>query len=327
MARHFKNDPASSGQPTVARPLRGGDESYHAPAGNRYAKPTAAGAVGYDSVVGAAAAEKGRKKGRRRAAHTDPYDIKGKRDPRRRRSRIISTVFLVVGLALLIGAAGMWIYNQRQYHEQDQINEKLATYATVDDSGATAPQVDWAALKAVNSDVVGWIQIPGTVVNYPVYQGSDNDEYLRTNAEGQYSVGGQIFLDADNAAPGMVDRQSIVYGHHLYNGSMFKAVADLENQGMFDSIQTVWYVTESATYELRPLFTYKTDGDDENVRRFSFESDDAFHSYLSDLAAKASSKSSDCDAAVSSATNVLSLCTCSYTGNETGRVILVCVPK
>lgn len=324
MARHFKNEGSYPSEPTVVHAPRGGDESYHAPAGNRYSAP-GAGAVGYDSVVGGAQAKRGRHKGR--AAHTDPYDIKGGRDPKRRRNRIISTVFLVIGLALLIGAAGMWIYNQQQYRAQDEINEKLASYATVDDTGASAPQVDWASLKAVNPDVVGWIQIPGTVVNYPVYQGSDNDEYLRTNAEGQYSVGGQIFLDADNTAPGMVDQQSIIYGHHLYNGTMFKAVADLENQGMFDSVQTIWYVTETATYELRPLFTYKTDGDDENVRTFSFESADAFHAYLSGLAAKASSKSSDCDALISGASRVLSLCTCSYTGNETGRVILVCVPK
>lgn len=90
---------------------------------------------------------------------------------------------------------------------------------------------------------------------------------------------------------------------------------------------TIWYVTEQATYELAPLFAYKTDGEDENVRRFAFDSTDAFHSYLSDLAARASSKAADADARIQAANNVLSLCTCSYTGNETGRVVLVCTPK
>ena len=221
----------------------------------------------------------------------------------------------------------MFLHNQYEYHEQDVINEKLAAYATVDNTGSSAPQVDWAALKAVNQQVVGWIQIPGTNVNYPVYQGADNDAYLHTNAEGNYSLGGQIFLDSDNTAPGMVDAQTIIYGHHLRNGSMFKAVSDMESQGMFDSVDTIWYVTEQATYELQPLLAYKTDGDDENVRCFSFESTDAFHSYLSALAAKASAKAADADAQIAAANNVLSLCTCSYTGNETGRVVLVCVPK
>ncbi len=257
----------------------------------------------------------------------DSRDIKGRRDPKGCRARIVSTILLVVGIGLLVAAGGMWAYNQYQYHQQDEINEKLAAYAKVDDTGITAPEVDWDALKAVNPDVVGWVQIPGTVVNYPVYQGSDNDEYLRTTAEGNYSVGGQIFLDYENVKPGMLDQQTIVYGHHLYNGSMFKTVADMENQGMFDSVSTIWYVTEEATYELQPVFSYKTDGDDENVRRFDFDSTDAFHSYLTDLLGKASAKSADAESLIADSANVLSLCTCSYTDNEYGRVILVCVPK
>lgn len=257
----------------------------------------------------------------------DSRDIKGRRDPKGRRARIVSTILLVVGIGLLVAAGGMWAYNQYQYHRQDEINEKLAAYAKVDDTGITAPEVDWDALKAVNPDVVGWVQIPGTVVNYPVYQGSDNDEYLRTTAEGNYSVGGQIFLDYENVKPGMLDQQTIIYGHHLYNGSMFKTVADMENQGMFDSVSTIWYVTEEATYELQPVFSYKTDGDDENVRRFDFDSTDAFHSYLTDLLGKASAKSADAESLIADSANVLSLCTCSYTDNEYGRVILVCVPK
>ncbi len=309
-----------------------------------------AGVVGFQSMATPGGAHR-RTQAADAYGRLDPYDIKGRRaktgrgpahrapvaqdeadladarDPKRRRARIISTVLLIVGIVLLLAAGGMFLHDQYQYHKQDEINEKLATYAKVDDAGENPPEVDWAALKAVNPDVVGWVQIPGTVINYPVYQGDTNDTYLRTDAEGNYSVGGQIFLDAENTAPGMVDAQSIIYGHHLYNGSMFRAVAGMEEQGMLDSVETVWYVTETATYKLRPLFTYKTDGDDENVRIFSFGSDEEFRSYLQGLLAKASSKTEGAAEAVSSASNVLSLCTCSYTGNETGRVILVCAPE
>ena len=95
-----------------------------------------------------------------------------------------------MGIALIVAAAGMYGYSQWQYHEQDVENEKLAAYATVDDQGTSAPVVDWAGLKAVNPEVVGWVQIPNTVVSFPVYQASDNDKYLHTNAEGNYSLGG-----------------------------------------------------------------------------------------------------------------------------------------
>lgn len=259
---------------------------------------------------------------------TDPYDLSGKRsrDPRKRRAHVLSTVLFVVGIVLIAVAGGMWLYSQKQYADQDAENEKLAAYATVDNAGNSAPVVDWASLKAINDDVVGWIQIPGTIVSFPVYQASDNDYYLHTNADGNYSLGGQVFMDYQNTAPGLVDQQTIIYGHHLRNGAMFKPIADMDNQEMFDSVSTVWYVTETGTYELEPLFVYYTNENDTNVRQFSFASADDFHSYLSNLLSTAVTSRSDAAQVISGTNHVLTLCTCNYIDGY-GRTILVCVPK
>ena len=307
--------------------MNGGDESYHAPRGNQHSHAAAPGqtSTGYVSVVGQGSG-KGENRRNNHFAQTDPYDLKGRRnkDPKKRRNRIISACLFVVGIVLLLVAGGIYLYNQNQYAEQDQINEKLAQYATIDDTGSTPPVVDWAALKAVNSEVVGWVQIPNTTVSFPVYQGADNDAYLHTNAEGNYSLGGQVFMDCENSSSSLADNQTIIYGHHLRNGAMFKPVADMDTQGMLDSVSTVWYVTEQANYELEPLFVYKTTGDDENVRQFTFATDDEWRSYLSGLLAKAVTKTPNAATAITKANHVLTLCTCNYSGNETGRTILVC---
>lgn len=245
---------------------------------------------------------------------------------RNSKARTISNILLVLGIVLLLVAGGLWGYDQWQYHETDAENTKLATYAEVSDKGSTAPVVDWAALKAVNGDVVGWVQIPGTVINYPVYQSTDNDHYLRTNAEGNYSLGGQVFMDYQNKAPGLLDQQTIIYGHHLMNGSMFKQIADMDQQEFFDSIQTVWYVTEGQTYELEPLFLYYVAADDTTVRQFDFASVEEFRSYLSSKLAIASTQNTQAAAIISSTTRVLTLATCNYIPGK-GRTVLVCVEK
>jgi sortase B len=244
----------------------------------------------------------------------------------RSKSRVLSNILIAAGVVLLLVAAGMWGYAQWQYSQQDAENDKLSQYVTVSDDGSTAPVVDWAGLKAVNPEVCGWIQIPGTVISYPVYQHSDNEYYLRHTAEGDYSIGGQVFLDYKNTNPGMVDQQSIIYGHHLKNGAMFKQVADMDQQGFFDTIKTVWYVTEDQTYELEPLLVYYTDANDTTVRQFSFSSQSDFQSYLNGLLGKAVTKTADAEQIVGGTSKVLTMSTCNYIDGY-GRTILVCVQK
>ncbi len=249
--------------------------------------------------------------------------------PKRRRN-ILSTLLIIVGVALLLVAGGMWGYAQYQYHVQDENNAKLAAYATVSDDAAQPPTIDWAGLKAVNADIVGWIYIPGTHVDFPVYQGDSNDTYLRTSAEGEYSVGGQIFMDYENTAPGLVDRQTLIYGHHLNNGAMFTDVDEFASQDYFNGIDTVWYLTEDASYELEPLFFYKSAATNGAARQYAFSSDDDFHTYLANALSQATAKSSSADGACSSVSRVLTLCTCDYEndfGKGNGRGLLVCALK
>ena len=241
-------------------------------------------------------------------------------------SNILSTILLIVGIALLIAAAIMFGKTQVDYYAQDVINQELASYTTVPEKKDEAPVVDWAGLKAVNSQVVGWIQIPGSQVNYPVYQTTDNEYYLHTNAKGEWSIGGQIFMDYENNPNGLIDQQTILYGHHMRNGSMFQFIGALNDQSTFNKVETIWYVTPTQTYELEPVFTYHTDEDDDEVRQFNFTSVDEFRSYLKDRLSRAVSSRSDAAEVISRAEHVLTLFTCNYT-DQYGRTMLICVPK
>lgn len=256
---------------------------------------------------------------------------------RRRKNRrrlILSNILLVVGIALLIVAAAMWGIAQWRYHESDLENQRLAAYvqlpklkdADAQDDENGAPVVDWASLKAINDEIVAWIYIPGTSVNYPIYQHSDNEYYLRHSATGEWIIAGQLFLDFENTAPGLVDQQSILYGHHLKNGTMFQNIAALDDQEKFDEVKTIWYVTEDKSYELEPLLLYYTQAEDTNVRNFQFASDDDFHRYLRGLLSKSVTHREDADRIIDGTKHVLTLSTCNYYSGY-GRTIFLCVPK
>lgn len=245
----------------------------------------------------------------------------------------LSVLLLIVGVVLLLVAGGMWGVTQYRYWKLGQTNEKLAQNVTIrsetsDPAGRSGcpVEVDWAALKAINDDVVGWIYVPGTDVNYPVYQGETNDTYLRTNAYGEWSDGGQIFLDYENAAPGMVDRQSVIYGHHMLDGSMFQPLAELDKQEAFDATDTIWYVTEKEEYELTPLFMYYVEPTDTTVRHLLFASDDEFRAYLMEKLELSVTSRADAAQVISGATRVLTMSTCNYYDGY-GRSILVAIEK
>lgn len=86
------------------------------------------------------------------------------------------------------------------------------------------------AVKAVENtdqqvirDMVGWITVKDTNIDYPVMQGEDNSEYLNLDPYGNYSLSGSIFLDSRNDK-NFTDPYSIIYGHHMEYGKMFGAL-------------------------------------------------------------------------------------------------------
>ena len=251
------------------------------------------------------------------------------RDPigkRESKNNMTSNILIIVGVLLLIIAGVIFAINTMNYRKIDDENKRVAEYAKLTDDGEQPPVVDWAALKAMNPDVVGWLQIPGTIVNYPVFKSDDNDFYLHHAPDRSESIGGAVFMDYENTSPGMVDPQTIVYGHHMRNGSQFKPVADMDNQELFDGVKTVWYVTEGGAFKLAPLFLYYVNENDTEVRQFQFQSPDAFHAYLNKYLGEAKTRRPDVETAVNAVGHVLTLSTCNYYDGY-GRTLLVCAPK
>lgn len=117
--------------------------------------------------------------------------------------------------------------------------------------------VDFAALLEICPDVVGWIYCEGTVINYPVVQAADNDYYLHRNYDGSYNASGSIFVEAKNARD-FADANTIIYGHHMNNGSMFAGLEDWANQAYYDSHPVMWLLTPTQNYKIELVSGYTT---------------------------------------------------------------------
>ena len=80
--------------------------------------------------------------------------------------------------------------------------------------------VDFAGLKAINKDVIGWLNVEALDISYPMVRGTDNDYYLHRTFKKEDNFAGSIFMDYLNN-PNLKDQNTIIYGHNMKNGSMF----------------------------------------------------------------------------------------------------------
>ncbi len=80
--------------------------------------------------------------------------------------------------------------------------------------------VDFSQIRAENSDVVGWIRVNNSKIDYPVVHTTDNDFYLTHSYNKQYNSAGAIFADYRNSCDG-TDKNLVLYGHNRKDGSMF----------------------------------------------------------------------------------------------------------
>jgi len=88
-------------------------------------------------------------------------------------------------------------------------------------------------LRQVNPEVIGWIDIPGTVISYPVMQTTNNTKYLSLTWKQEYSSVGSIYMESTNRAD-LSQFNTILYGHNMQDGSMFCGLKDFQDQAYWE---------------------------------------------------------------------------------------------
>lgn len=140
--------------------------------------------------------------------------------------------------------------------EQSSLNTKKTTKEKIINPHSTnlkpPIQVDFTALKAINSDVIGWLYSENTPINYPILHSSNNITYIHHLMNGEYSASGSIFLDSICNSK-FTDDNSILYGHHMRDGSMFASLKKYENQDYYDNHNQLWLLTPKKNYLIIPF--------------------------------------------------------------------------
>lgn len=144
---------------------------------------------------------------------------------------------IILLFAVLIGYGAFSIWDNNRILDQASA-QAYESYKPA----AEKSSVPFSRLQAMNPDVLGWITIYGTGIDYPLVQGSNNDEYINRDIEGNFKLSGSIFLESSNAAD-FSDFNTIIYGHHMGKDKMFGDLDKFAEQSFFDSHEygTIYY--------------------------------------------------------------------------------------
>jgi len=117
-----------------------------------------------------------------------------------------------------------------------------------------------ASLQKENRDTVGWLDIPGTGIQYPIVQGADNEYYMTRTFQKKKNASGAIFVDCWNA-PDFSDFNTVIYGHNMKDGSMFAGLREYRRQAFLDAHPYVEITLLNSKLRYRVFAAYTSQGE------------------------------------------------------------------
>lgn len=170
---------------------------------------------------------------------------------------LVDFVIITVILLLVFFAFFTAWETGRIYRESDA--EKLASYKP-----ETENDLSFAELEKINSDVMAWLTIYGTQIDYPVVQAEDNNKYINQDIFGSFSLTGALFLDYNNK-PDFTDFNNIIFGHHMEKEKMFGNLDEFRNKDYFKTHTTGNLYANGKNYGIRMFAWLDVDAYDPNI--------------------------------------------------------------
>lgn len=167
-------------------------------------------------------------------------------------------------------------------------------------------QIDWEKLEKINPDIIGWLKIDDTNINYPILQDTNNLKYLKHTYDGRYNTNGAIFTL--NQKP-FKEKITTIYGHNTRTGIMFSELDKYMKSDFFKKHSSFEIYTRNQKYKARIFSCYSMgiEKEEDSIKLLNFEGEVEYY--------KKQSKYFVQD--IGPIERMVKLSTCSYINNHT----------
>lgn len=243
--------------------------------------------------------------------------------------KLVIILLIIIAICSIILIIKTKTTEQIDNAKQEEISNVLDTIVVVldkDKPEKTERMLQVAELQKENSDIVGWLEIEGTNINYPVLQGEDNDYYLNHTYKKENNVNGSVFLDKDYNFS-IPSSNLLIYGHRNKKGLMFEDLIKYKEEAFYKEHQTIKFTTEAedSKYEIISAFNSRVYyQDEENVFRYYYFVNAKDRMEYSEFIRNCKEASLyDTEKTAVYGEQLLTLSTCDYS-QENGRFAVVC---
>ena len=238
-------------------------------------------------------------------------------------------IVVIAAFCVFLAALGLLFYNMIFLSiKNTQLNgeiQRIAHRTVSEEEEDHAPDVeegiDWDELQSINPEIVGWIYINDTKIDYPVlwHKGDDmySQYYLNHNYRGDWDSYGTIFLDY-RCLSGTDSKNVVMHGHHMNDGSMFGNLMNYAgmsgNLDFYEEAPVVEFDTPKANGKYKIISIYKTNtlssqGEFFNYLRADFQNEKDFMNYVYNVRIRSLI---NCPVTVNEDDELITLSTCSY---------------
>lgn len=254
---------------------------------------------------------------------------RNKRIKDKKSARTITKLILIVAIILCICGIIYLVYYFYNIHKIDKEYTELLNNITIDETKVTETKtkriLQLEELQKENTDIVAWLEIEGTNVNYPVLQTTDNDYYMERDYKKEYNRHGSIFLDKDYNW-GIPSSNLLLYGHNKNDNKMFGELLNYKKEDFYKKHKNIKFTTlkEESTYEILSIFYSRVYYQNEtDVFRYYFfvnaENEEEYDEFVNN-AKKVSIYDTGVEAKFGE--QLLTLSTCEYS-QDNGRFVIV----
>lgn len=220
-------------------------------------------------------------------------------------NKFLIIILIFIFLVVFSFCSYFLLKDAKDLSENNNKVENLIEESIVVNDKTKQRSIDWEYLKSINEDIVAWIEIEGTNINYPILK-DDDVYYLKHSFDKKYNSNGSIFTT--DVKP-FENLETIVYGHNMKNGSMFSNLGYYMNEDFLYNHQKFKIYTPNGDYEATIFSAYSIgiETENDNLKPLNFEERIQYYK-----------KASRYDIDITDNINkILKLSTCSYINAKT----------